>query len=261
MSKKLITACMGLVVLAAFALPAVASAANKPVITHPTGTAMSVRTETCKVVGEAGCLVGTNVGNTLLKNGEGTTVLTECTTAKLTGTLTKNSGGTIEGDITTATFSGTGEVASGMNECTGISILPNLTVTTNGTHEGVKIDEGGVTNGTPYCLKTNPEMAEDEFQLRGGTCSGAATKITFIFDTTGLGECKYERAAASPIKGTFTTDTTGEALFFLKAGANTKFTGEAGNNILCPTSGTLEMTFTMETDSASASPVYISQLP
>src|SRR3954452_9076608 len=42
MSKKLITALLALVAFAAFALPAVASAANKPVITHPTGTAMAV---------------------------------------------------------------------------------------------------------------------------------------------------------------------------------------------------------------------------
>jgi hypothetical protein len=269
MSKKLITACLGLVAFAAFALPAAASAANKPVITHPTGTPMTTRATTCTTVGEAGCLTGTNLGTTKLKNGEGTTTLVECNTAKLTGSLTKNSAGTIEGDISTATFFGGGAAYSGMEECKGVSIFPNLTVTTNGTDPEKTFLEGteDVESGTPYCLKSTPEMAEDEFQLRGGTCSDpVAKKITFIFDTTAFfpgepnRECKYERPATEPIKGTFTTHPE-DAIFSVLPGPNTKFKGEAGNNILCPASGTLEMKFTMETDSVAASPVYISKLP
>jgi hypothetical protein len=261
---------MALFALAAFALPAVASAENKPVITHPTGTPMSVRLpgEICKVVGEAGCLVGTNIGTTKLKNGEGTTTLTECTTAKLTGTLTKNSAGTIEADITTATFFGGGGVFNGMEECKGINIFPNFTVTTNGTDPvGTRLEgTEDVENGTPYCLRSTPAMATDEFQLRGGTCTEAARKITFIFDTTPFfenepnRECKYERAASEPIKGTFTTHPE-DAVLSLAPGPNTKFKGEISNNILCPASGTLEMKFTMETDSVATSPVYISKLP
>ena len=51
MSKKLTTACLALSALAAFALPAVASAS--PEITHPTGTRLATGTK----------ITGTNVGN------------------------------------------------------------------------------------------------------------------------------------------------------------------------------------------------------
>jgi hypothetical protein len=268
MSKKLITACIALIAFAVFALPAAASAENKPVLTHPTGTAMPTRETTCKVVGEAGCLVGTNIGTVKLKNAEGTTTLIECNTVKLTGSLTKSKEGAIEGDISTATFFGGGATFNGMEECKGVSIFPNLTVTTNGTDpvgthtEGIEDVEGG----TPYCVKTTSAMVTGEFQLRGGTCTEAARKITFIFDTTPFfagepnRECKYERPATEPIKGTFVTEPE-DAIISVLPGPNTKFKGEAGNNILCPASGTLEMKFTIETDSVATSPVYISQLP
>jgi hypothetical protein len=255
MGKKLITACLGLFALAAFALPATASAVNNPIITHPTGTALAVGTK----------FLATNIGNTQLKNGEGTTTLTECTTAKMTGTVVENTTGHVTANITTATFSGTGTSFAGMNECTGVSILPNLTVTTNGTDPAGTFLEGteDVENGTAYCLKADNTMAEHEFQLRGGTCADAARKIAFIFDTTFSGnpQCKYERSAASPIKGTFTTDTTGDAVLSVSAAtpSNTKFTGATGNSILCPTSLTTQMSFTFEADEATASPFYISE--
>jgi hypothetical protein len=230
---------------------------NMPEVTHPTGTALATGTK----------LLATSIGNAKLKNGEGTTTLAECTTARLTGALTKNAEGTIEGNITTATFSGPGAEFDGMSECSGISILPNLTATTNGTDPvGTKLEGSeDVANGTPYCIRSTPTMAEDEFQVRGGTCSEEARKITFILDTTKFfegdsnRECKYERAAA--IIGTFTTDTTGDAILSVEAGEKTLFTGEPGNNVLCPSKGTLEMKFTVETDAETTTPVYISQLP
>ena len=264
MSKKLITACMALVALAAFALPAVASAS--PQITHPTGTRLNPETGECTTVKKTICIKATNVGETLLKDGEGKNTLTRCTTASMTGYLTKNTGTEIEADIHTATFSGTGAAFNGMNECT--SSTGNFTFTTNGEDPvGTKIDEGTVPSGTPYCLTATNKMAADEFQIRGGTCSESARKITFIFDVTNpVGgsnfECKYERAEA--IKGTYTTDTTSgedlgkDAILSVKP-ANSKFTLEAGGNILCPAALTLEMSFTLETDTTpEAAPLYIS---
>jgi len=261
MSKKLITACMALVALAAFALPAVASAS--PQITHPTGTRLDPKAAgaECTGVKETICIKATNVGETLLKDGEGKNTLTKCTTATMTGYLRRNSGTEIEADIHTATFSGTGAEFNGMHECTGS--IGNLTVTTNGEDPALtKIDEGTVPSGTPYCLTATNKMAADEFQIRGGTCSESTRKITFIFDVTNpFGgsnfECKYERGATEPIKGTYTTDTTGDAILSVTP-ANSKFTLETGGNILCPGSGTLEMSFTLETDTVTPEPVYIS---
>jgi hypothetical protein len=248
MSKKLITACMALVAFAALAvMPAVASATNDPELTHPTGTLLAEGTK----------ITATNVGETLLKSGDGSSILARCTHATMTGTLTKNKENTVEGTIDTATFEGTGGFLNGMNECTGS--FGNLTVTTNGGG----VDGETVENGTPWCVRSTPTMATDEFQVRGGACGTATRKITFVFDTTifgGTTQCKYERASTEPIKGTYTTDSPStDALMHLAAGANTKFVGESGNSFVCPTSGTLEMTFTLKTDTTpTAEPLYFS---
>jgi hypothetical protein len=247
MSKKLITAALGLVALAAFALPAAASATS-PVLTHPTGTAY------CPNGGTTCLLTGTNIGNTKFKSGSST--LSECTTAKITGYLVKNKETHIEGNVTTATFSGAGEEFNGMHECLGFFGFGNLTPTTNGTHPaGTKIDNEDVENGTPWCMTAGGELGANEFTVRGGTCAEAPRKITFILDSTVAGTCKYERTTA--IKGTYTTDDTGDAIFTLLP-ANTGFTGEAGNPGGCTASGSLEMKFTMETDSVTAEPLYVS---
>jgi len=244
MSKKLITACLGVLALAAFALPANAFAVSAT-LTHPTGTALATGNK----------LTGTNIGKTLLKTDDGSATLSECTKATLTGTLTKNSAGHIEGNITTATFSGEGAEFNGMKECIGLAGLGNLTPTTNGTHEGVKVDGEDVENGTPWCMTAGGELAANTFTVRGGTCSQASRAITFILDSTGAGECKYTRSTA--ITGTYTTDTTGDAVATILPNATSTFTREAGG-VLCPTAGTLSMTFTLETDTSPASPVWIS---
>jgi hypothetical protein len=255
MGKKLITACLGLFALAAFALPAAASATS-PVVTHPTGTALATGTK----------ITATNLGTTKLKNASGETTLTECTTARMTGTLTKNKEGHIEADITTATFFGGGAGKyKGMEECKGVSILPDATVTSNGTDPvGTKIDEEDVANGTPYCLTAGGVLAANKFTIRGGTCSEEPRKIIFILDTTKFfegdieRECKYERTTA--IEGTYTTHSTGDAILSVAANEKeTGFTGVAGNNVLCPSKGTLQMSFTLETDTTpTAEPIYIS---
>jgi len=246
MSKKLITAALALVALAAFALPASASAS--PELTHPTGTTMAVHPAgtTCTAKPE-GCLLGTNIGNTLLKTGS--TVLSECTTARLTGELTKNNGTTVEGNITTATFTGTGgqdpAEAANMPECTG-EILGNTTVTTNGGG----VDENSVANGTPWCMKST---VLGTFTVRGGLCSAAARNIDFVMKSTTIGSCVYTRAS---ISGTYTTDATGDAIFTLTS-EGTEFAKKEGG-FLCPASGSLEMKFTMETDTSPASQVWMS---
>jgi hypothetical protein len=254
MSKKLITACLGLAALAAVALPAMASAS--PVVTHPTGTPLATGTK----------ITGTNIGTMKFKNASGETTLTECNTARLTGTLIKNKENHIEANITTATFFGGGAGKyKGMEECKGVSTLPSFTLTSNGTDPvGTKIDEEDVTSGTPYCLTAGGVLAANKFTIRGGTCSEEPRKIIFILDTTPFfagdaeRECKYERTPA--IEGTYTTHSTGDAILLFEATEKaTGFTGAAGNNVLCPSKWTLQASFTLETDTTpTAEPIYIS---
>jgi hypothetical protein len=236
MGKKLITACLGLVAFAAFVLPATASAS--PVITHPTGTVLDLSKTSCTGVAGTACVTATNIGVTKMKDTANNT-LTECSTATMTGYLTKNSGTEIEGDIHNTTFSGSG--TSG--ECT--STFGGITVDTN------------IGEGTPWCIKATSKMEPNEFQVIGGNC-GTAKEITFVLTSTTVGTCKYTRETkTSPIKGTYTTHSTGDAVLSLAAGANTSFSKEEGG-IFCPSEGTLEMSFTLETDTPAVAPLYIS---
>jgi len=259
MSKKLITACLGVLALAAFALPTTASAS--PVITHPTGTVLNPATGSCTNVSGTICITGTNVGNINFYNGSNVALL-DCSKAVLTGYLRKNKENHIEGDIHTVTGTGTGgqdpEESKNMPECTGTNGLPNTTVTSNGTDPvGTKIDEEDVTNGTPYCV-TATSGAEDKFTLRGGTCSEVARAIAFVIKPTGLAACTYSRAAGSPIMGTYTTHATGDAILTVTPSLATGFAKTAGG-ILCPAEGRLGMSITLETDTtASNDPLYIS---
>jgi hypothetical protein len=245
MSKKLITACMALVALAAFALPAAASAANDPDLTHPTGTLLNPATGSCTGVGSTVCVTATSVGNQLLTDTSGN-VLTTCSTASMTGYLSKNNGTEVEATIHNTTFAGTGGAVNGENECTGS--FGNVTVHTN------------IGNGTPWCLRSTAGMAEDEFQVRGGACSEASRSITFVLTSTTVGTCKYSRT--EPVKGTYTTHSTGDAILTVTGsgatgGTDTEFTKEEGG-IFCPSNGTLDLKFTLETDNATGETLYIS---
>jgi len=256
MSKKLITACLGVLALAAFALPANALAVSAT-LTHPTGTALNPVGQKCTTLENAVCLTATNVGKTLLKSDDGSTTLSECTKATLTGSLIKNKEGHIEANIHTATFSGDGAEFDGMKECLGLGGLGNLTPTTNGTDPvNTKIDGEDVEHGTPWCLTAGGDLPANTFTVRGGTCSESARTITFILNSTGAGECKMTRTAA--ITGTYTTHSTGDAILTVAPNATSTFTKESGG-VLCPSQGTLSMQFTLETDKSGVNePVWIS---
>jgi hypothetical protein len=236
------------------------------VLTHPTGTILKPifdaqgKSKNCAEGGT--CLTATNVGNAILTtdptDGSAPTVLSECNKVVITGSLTKNNGTEFEGDITTATFSGNGAAFDGMNECKGLGGFGDLTPTTNGKHAEktggvpVKTDNEELVNGTPWCIAS---AANDKFTVRGGTCAEAARPIVFILNSTLGGECKMEKATA--VEGTFTTHSTGDAILTLVAGAGTTFKKVSGG-VLCPGTGTLDMTFTMETDNPTPAPIYIS---
>src|SRR4051794_21243602 len=112
MHKKLITACLALFALAAFALPAAAQAVNHPLITHPTGTKLATGVK----------ITATNVGETLLVNTTTGAQELACTTASMTGELIKNETGNIQGNITAASFTGTGSGGA----CTGSFLNPTI---------------------------------------------------------------------------------------------------------------------------------------
>jgi hypothetical protein len=229
MSKKLIVACM---VIAAFAVvPSLASA--KPVITHPTGSVLATETK----------ILATNVGGPTIMTLTGGGKI-ECSSAKLTGTLKTNSTASgFEGEIESATFTGTGGTQAsepGLPECTG-TFLSAVTVT-----------------GLPWCLEGTE--ANDNFKLRGGKCSEAAKALNFTLSSTIFGfpvVCKYQRGAASPVTGHFTTHPAGDLVGTV--------TGEpeflrVESSETCPTGGSLDMSFTAETDTtASADPLYASE--
>jgi hypothetical protein len=234
MHKKLTTACLALVALAAFVLPAAAQAVTHPVLTHPTGTVLATGTK----------ITATNTANSLLVETNGTTKLT-CTKVSMTGTLTNNVTGTVKGNISAAAFSGTGEGGA----CTGIF---NAVVT---------------PESLPWCLKSEEGFGADEFQVAGGACGGAATKIKFKLTVFGgAAHCEYESTSTTAVKGTYTTHSTGDAILstprsghtatedsgFVKTFDNTPFE-------LCPKSSALQMSLTMETDETTAKPIYISE--
>jgi hypothetical protein len=234
MSKKLITGCLGLLALAAFILPASASAANATV-THPTGVILNPAGKTCTPGLPGICITATNIGNTIMWNTGHTTKLIECTKATMTGSLITNTDQTIQGQIHTATFTGN----QAENKCKGA--FGNFVFHTN------------IGNGTPWCL--DHEGNNDNFTVTGGAC-GSPRSITFVLTVDGIGTCKYSRAAA--VEGTFTTHSTGDAILSVVPTVGSQFTKEEGG-VLCPASGELEMSFTLETDTtASNDPLYIS---
>jgi hypothetical protein len=216
MSKKLIAACMAIVAFAVLAMASTASA--KPVLTQPTGT----------VLADGTSFTATNVNETIMTTGLGNVT---CTTATLTGKLTKNNTAEgIEGNVEGATIAGTGEQEAGESakECTswtgGFSFTPNP-----------------ATNGLPWCMKATE--ANDNLQIRGNSCAHAARPIRFTLKYTSgaIGTCTYQRT--EPLAGTLRTDLAAgeDATFTITAQSFSKFEGGFG----CPSSGSLDMSFTV----------------
>jgi hypothetical protein len=223
MSKKLIAACM---VIAAFAVvPSLAAA--KPVLTHPTGTIIPPGTP----------LLATNTTETVMTL-PGELPPLKCSSAVMTGTVTADStAGGFDGEITKAEFGGTGTTISGdvRPECTGGLGPSGVTVTS-----------------LPWCLEGTE--SSDTFSLKGGKCGAATAPITFDLTVTsafGTITCKYIRT--TKLTGTFQTHPS-DAIASIASVVFTKHE----SSVLCPEKGELDMTFTVETDSPVAEPVYIS---
>jgi hypothetical protein len=236
MHKKLITICLALVALAACVVPATAQATNKPTLTHPTGTVLAVASK----------FTATNIGESRILNTTGSTQLT-CTVASMTGEITKNETGNVQGNITAASYGGTGTGGA----CTNPSPIGNFSVT---------------ALGLSWCLKSTSAMATDEFQIQGGKCTEAPRKVKFLWKPSS-GECEYESTSTTAFKGTFTTHSTGDAILTYPRTGHTATEDTGFSKIrdttifqICPTSIATQMSFTLETDTTTSSdPLYISE--
>ena len=240
---KLVKACMAMAAFAALlVVPSVASAALQ--LTHPTGTAPLGTSE-----GGNFPLIATNVAHashttiTVMKTSIGNV---ECDTATITGDLYKNSGGIVEGTITTAEFWATPDAASHPEKqhCKG-GFGGNTTVTPSHTSDA--------PGSLPWCMKAE---AENVFSVRGGACTEAARALKFSLHTTTLGTCSYQKTAA--LTGTYTTHPSSDAIVTVNGGPAAKFE-KTGGSAFCPGSGELFMAFTLTTDNSgvSGTPVYI----
>jgi len=172
-------------------------------------------------------ITGTNVGETKMTTGLGNVI---CTSASMTGTLTTNStaSGT-EGEVTAASFNNCSSWAG------AVTVNPNPS-----------------TNGLPWCLEATE--ANDIGKIRGGGCASASRPIRYIL-TFSFGNCTYQRTTAA--SGTLRTDTAaGEDATVTLSEQEWALLEGTG---LCPSSGKLDMTFTLETDVKEvAEPLYFS---
>jgi hypothetical protein len=198
-----------------------------PRLTFPTGTSLATGSK----------LRATNVESVFLTSGA---IKLTCTTSQWTGTLTKNNGSEIEGNIETASIGGTGTGGS----CTTGSENMKWTLSPPST------------NGLPWCFRATSAMASDEFQIRGGKCTEGTKPIRYIWESASESsfECVYERATGSPISATYTTHPEDAKLAISEAEFNLVLPSGA-----CPPSFSLNSTFTFERDNTPENaPLYIS---
>jgi hypothetical protein len=224
MQKKLIASCVALTAYLAVAVAPSLVSAN-PLLTHPTGTVAAAGTK----------VVATNVGETVFTTPFGNVT---CSTVTLTGSITSNS--TAAGfdiEVTSATEGGTGPQAPNEphTECTSWT-------------GGVSVTPSPATNGLPWCIQAT--ASNDAVQIRGGGCPALARATRFTLVFTSIGTCVYQWTSA--MSGTLLTHPTDAVLQFTEQ-EWTKLDGPA----LCPGSGKMDVSFTLETDTGGE-PIYIS---
>jgi hypothetical protein len=198
MFKKLILAGMAIAAFAAFAVA-------------PAASASPVLTDEGKAVEVGKTIIGTNTGITIFTSA----LEVKCSTAHITGTVTKNSGTKIEGTVLPAgaTFKGTGAG----EDCTS---------PLGSTH---------VTLVSELCLVSAAAPA-DSFAVTG--CGGAP--VVFTLEVTGTGVCKY---SATTINGTYSTGVTPTPVTVSEQEAK-----KTEGGFFCPASGKLDMVFDLYTD-------------
>lgn len=212
-----------------------AAPAVLPGVTSPTGTKAPVGT----------LIQGTNVehaGTSKIIKFTTPTTTVECATATMTGAITSNAETHVAGEITTVEFSGEpGKEPHGVHCTSGlgnVTATPNHT--TNPAHNGV--------SSTPWCLTAN--NLKDKLTVRGGKCSEAERPLTFTIHTALAGTCSYQRAS---LTATYTTHPNPAVATVDSGQTFTKTTGGAS----CPSEGSFDMAFKLETDAESPKDIYI----
>jgi hypothetical protein len=227
MRKKMLSTCLSLVALTAFAvIPAAASATKNIVVKEngvnlPVGTKLLATTPTLTMGGEAP-----------------STVLYHCK-GEMTGTVVKND--TVNGSAGTITsanfFNTTGTTGS---HCASNTFGATLGIT---------------TEGLPWCLTSVTNA--DQVKLEGGDCNGVASNLKFTMHLTifgaPAGTCTYSAASAL---GNVTLETgkitaVPASTTFSKEGKCTTETAEAN----LPTTTTMQGEFTVTTDDAAETAV------
>ncbi len=219
MKLRILLSCLCLFILA----PATARAINSPEVTYPTGTRLGLES----------AVRGVNVGE-IKFTGSGNTLT--CSSASLKGKLKKNTGTEVEADIESASFNAGGECSG--SPSSSVSAAPS-------------------TNGVPWCLRSTPELLDDEVQIRGGKCGETIRPIRLsmpITIPTYSYECVYERSAA--LTGTYKTHPE-DAVLSTGSLSYTKTSG----SFLCPTSVGIQTKFTFEKDESGTNPLYFSKGP
>jgi len=203
MHKKFMLACMA---VAAFAAIVVAPAASaSPVLTSGTGG---------PVVPIGTSIVWLHTGNIEFTG----SVTIDCSNARLTGTVTKNSGSQIKAEIPKGSASITGTGTGG--DCTSTLFGSPAKVTVN----------------SKLCFETVEGTDNAKF-------SGCGANISYTIELTGNGPCKYESASST---GTFKTsehatftvldqvDTLVEGGFFCPSSLKTDYDLDAVTTDLTP---------------------------
>jgi hypothetical protein len=215
MAKKILAICAALVAFAV--VPAVASAS--PELQTSGGAKVATGT----------AIKATNVGNVVFTTGFGSIT---CTKAEMTGEVVENSGTSIAGTIKTAHFTGNHDNTTNCG-----TTIPGITM--------VKVT-AEVSSLSHWCLTSTPEH---KWHLRGGGCAEPAKGLKFTLhlfnsSTEAIGSCSYERTAASgPIIGTYVTNVSPLELTVTSGNVFTRL----GENFLCPSSGTLDAKFKVQT--------------
>ncbi|HEY3552489.1 MAG TPA: hypothetical protein VGK66_02265 [Solirubrobacterales bacterium] len=218
MKHKISYLAIAIVVVGGLLLPATASAANDPQLTSG-GTLVSAGSGWWLTIFVFS--FGDTSGNELVK----------CSSGQLGGKVLKNSGSTLEGEVSSAAISGTGALSAhnNLNECTG------------------SFGNSYVTFSQPMCVRSTPTMAEDEFQITGGNCTSGGN-VKFTVGSTTAGACEYE--STSSVKGDYTTGGTEASLTVRKttAGSGSKL---IKGGFLCPSSEIIILVLILETNNGT----------
>lgn len=229
MSKKILGICVALVALAAFVIPASASASA--ILRDTVGgvpTALAPGAKIKAISDEHSVFETGGVGVTCDHNWMTAEVHTNDATNGITGT------------ITGAAFNGP-EVNT---LCNGGSLLG-----------ATKVKIPALEAGGHWCIKNKPGL--DEFEVLPHGCTETGGEFTFTLE--GNLTCSYVRSAG--VSGTFTTtsDVNSKLPATLTA-AKTEFTKDAGSGFLCPANGSITtMKFNLFTEDETT-PVEIADL-